>query len=518
MPATTSWSDAPDSRRLHGNNVPCLVASDILSFETRRPHAPALVSGDQVISYGELAELARKAAADLKGPGINRNRAIALQASKSPRSIAVILACLRMGLPVLLLSPDLGPDVFAALVARSGCQAVVTATGEGYALQPTAMTTAPPELPAGTSLLLTTSGSTGIPKIVPLSAAAVSRFTAWAGPVFSLGNGSRVLNYAPLNFDLCLFDIWATLRYGGTVILVDPAGAVSPRYLGTLLAQNRPQVIQAAPMMFQVLLEVAYDTFPSVRDVLLTGDHAPFGVRARLPHLFPQARFHNVYGCTETNDSMICSLTAEETASRDTLPLGNPLPGAAVSVRGADGTIRESGSGELIVSTPFQAVGYLSAGAQPDADQPRFFRHQGRVWYRTGDVVARDADGETTLVGRTDFQVKIRGTRVNPEETERVLESHEGVLEAVVVSLPTDASGISLHAVVRIVGDADTAPTPLQLRSYCASRLPLLMLKGGGDRCGERAIPVYALSRWRRPDRPGAGAAGTGPVAGRRDV
>lgn len=477
----TPGRDVPDSRR-QDYSVPCRVATDILSIATRRPNAPALVYGDEVVSYGELAGLARQAAAELARLEL-RTRPIAVRAAKSPRSLAVILACLRTGLPALLLSPELGPEVFSTLVARAGCQSVVTAADVSSTrriLDVRAVgvggTVPPPCPPAGTSLLLTTSGSTGIPKIVPLSAAAISRFTAWAGPAFSLGT-SVVLNYAPLNFDLCLFDIWATLRYGGSVILVDPARAVNSRYLTSLLAQNRPQVIQAVPMMFRILLEgAAGDTFPSVRDVLLTGDHAPLGLRSGLPSAFPQARFHNLYGCTETNDSMISSLTPDEVASRETLPLGNPLPGVAVSVRGPDGATG-SGHGELVVSTPFQTEGYLPDGSEPDADQHRFFWDEDRPWYRTGDIVAQGPDGQLTLVGRADFQVKIRGIRVNLEEIERVLGSCEGVLEAVVVPIACDVEGTRLHAVVRAAdatADSATAAglTPLALRSHCASRLP----------------------------------------------
>ncbi|MCI4061257.1 AMP-binding protein [Micromonospora sp. R77] len=323
-------------------------------------------------------------------------------------------------------------------------------------------------LPPDTCLLLTTSGSTGLPKIVPLSAAGVERFVDWAAEQFDLTEGTRVLNYAPLNFDLCLLDVWATLSHGGEVVLVDPARAVQPRYLLELFAQARPAVVQAVPMLFRLLTEAADgQAFPAVRHVLLTGDHTPRRVRAGLPAVFPRATFHNVYGCTETNDSFLHTFGPEQAATDDVLPLGRPIPGVEVALLDQGQVLTGPGTGELVVATPFQADGYLGDQA-PD----RFFRRvtdRGeRTWYRTGDLVHRGADGRLTLAGRNDFQVKVRGVRVNLEEVERVVQGHDGVVEAVVVALPDPAAGTRLHAVVRVDG---TGPSSLALRTYCAARL-----------------------------------------------
>ncbi|MCI4061681.1 AMP-binding protein [Micromonospora sp. R77] len=75
-----------------------------------------------------------------------------------------------------------------------------------------------PVLPPDTSRLLTTSGSTGTPKLVPLGGPGIDAFTTWAGNAFALGAAARVFNFAPLNFDLALLDVWTTLRHGGCVV------------------------------------------------------------------------------------------------------------------------------------------------------------------------------------------------------------------------------------------------------------------------------------------------------------
>lgn len=445
------------------------LAGDVIARAQQSPDAGALVlggAGDQVVTYAELAKTADRIGAELAARYPDTRRPLALQAAKSPAAIATVLACMHAGRPLLLASTDLGPQLLADLVGRSGCQAVLGLADGALTHRPApGGPEAAPLLPPDTSLLLTTSGSTGTPKLVPLGGDGVDAFTSWAGSAFSLAAGVRVLNFAPLNFDLTLLDIWATLRHGGTVVPVDHDRFVDPAYLLGLLAATRPHVVQAVPMFFRLLTESnAGSDFPSVRDVLLTGDHVHRSVRAGLSGLFPAARFHNVYGCTETNDSMLHTFTAGEAADRDVLPLGSPLPGVLVEVLAGGEVLRGAGTGELLVSTPFQSSGYLGESGAEE----KFTVRGDRTWYRTGDVVARSGSGELALVGRTDLQVKVRGVRINPEEVERVLQSHEGVAEAAVVAVPHPAAGNALHAFVR---RSDDAVTGLQLRSYCAAKV-----------------------------------------------
>ncbi|MFF3906403.1 AMP-binding protein [Streptomyces sp. NPDC001848] len=450
-----------------------LLADHILGHSIRTPRAPALLCGGATVTYAELAGLVRRAIPD---PGTLEVAAapIGLRATKTPASIATVIAAHTVGRPVFLPSPELGGDALAELSRRAGC-AVPPAEADGAASDHSGAPVPGPGpaagLPADTSFLLTTSGSTGLPKLVPLGGGAVDRFTAWAAERFGIGPGTRVLSFAPLNFDLSLLDVWATLRRGGCVVLVDPERAANPRYLASLLSDTRPHVVQAVPMFFRLLAEGAGpgDGFAGVRHVLLTGDHASRTLRRRVAEMFPDARFHNVYGCTETNDSMLYSCTGEEVAEREVLPLGRPLPGVRVSLRDGEDTVDGPGVGELVVSTPFQADGYLGQ----EAEGGRFFRtHSGadaRTWFRTGDLVRRSPDGELTLVGRTDFQVKVAGVRINPEEVERVILSHRMVRDAAVVAVPDPLAGTRLCALVR--PHPGTSLTALKLLAHCSARL-----------------------------------------------
>ena len=451
-----------------------------------RPEAPALFWRDGEVSYGELDELvhlARKVVDEAPaGP-------VGVRAVKSPGAIALVLACLGAGREFLLLSPELPVADQAALFANAGCVEVLTA-GSGVADFGYVARTDMDFVPSGEALaahsasdgepisfMLTTSGSTGLPKIVPLAVGAVDRFTAWAHERFGLGTGRTVLNFAPLNFDLCLLDVWATLRYGGRVVLVDAQSAGRAGVLRRLLADTQPHVVQAVPLLFELLISLEErDPLLGTQHVISTGEAIRAACLAELPGLFPNARIYNLYGCTETNDSFLHEFPSPGAAASE-IPLGEPLPGVRARLVDEHGDVVDGpGVGELVVHTPFQTPGYLAqeevsdaTGGAASSAVAKFAPYDGIPHFRSGDLVERKPDGTLVLLGRNDFQVKVRGQRVNTEEVERVLRAHPDVLQAAVVAVPDPFSGRRLHGLVR--HRAGEPPSTLALRRHCAEHL-----------------------------------------------
>lgn len=451
-----------------------------------RPDATAIVRGEERVSYAELEAMALTALAEIRKLNLPAAGPVAIHAVKSPRTLALIIACLHARLPFLLPSAELGADTFSLLLDRAGCGDLLVAEPPGpdvdcriHKIDCTVATGLPGRSDGSdridadrvddVSFMLTTSGSTGVPKIVPLTVGAVDRFTDWAAGQFHIGPDTTVLNYAPLNFDVCLLDIWTTLKAGGTTVLVEADRSTNGRYLTELVRSHRIGVIQAVPMLYRLLGD-AWDgqPFTEVEHVVLTGDKISARLQAELPAMFPAARIWNLYGCTETNDSLLHEITASDVDGE--VPVGRPIPGVEALVVDENGTILEGpASGELYVHTPFQTTGYLDpSGATSD----RFIQLDGRPqrYFRSGDLVQRAADGLFTLIGRNDFQVKVRGTRVNLEEIELAILDHEDVVEVAVIGLPDDVAGVRIHAVVR--GAAPGSPNVLALREHCRLRLP----------------------------------------------
>ncbi|MEV6758150.1 AMP-binding protein [Streptomyces sp. NPDC051214] len=447
----------------------------------RTPTAPALITSAGVVTYGELAAQATVFGDALRDAHVPADAPVCVYAPTSAATVGLTIACLAEDRPVLLPSAELGEDTLGELVRRAGAEWILAPEPSGRMgdvnvrqVEPQPDHAAGPAVPGGVGLMLTTSGSTGVPKVVPLPRDGVEAFITWAARRFGIGPGTPVLSYAPLNFDLSLLEVWATLAAGGSVVRVDADRAGDGTYLRNLIDGHGVRLVQGVPMLYR-LLQDAEPTAPArltaPRHVLFTGDTMPPKVLAAMPDLFPEARFCNVYGCTETNDSFLYEADRTAMSAGEPLPLGTPLPGVDALVLGADGLpLPGEGTGELVVRTPFQGRGYLGSGAAKGGFVTRDdAAGVPRVYFAGGDVVHRDADGCLTLVGRNDFQVKVRGTRVNVQEVEQVLLDHPDVVEAGVVAVPDELAGHRLRAFVRAVPGAGLGV--LKLRRYCAQRL-----------------------------------------------
>jgi acyl-coenzyme A synthetase/AMP-(fatty) acid ligase len=319
-------------------------------------------------------------------------------------------------------------------------------------------------------LVLPTSGSTGRPKLVALKASRIETFISWAVAEFGFGAGTCSISLSPWNFDVCLLDTWAVLAAGGTVLTARPARLRDPGYLADLMAGREITFVQTVPSTLEDLVRARAGgrTFPSVRDLVLTGGAAGTATRAAAVEMFPRARFHNVYGSTEVNDCLIQRLSAEEFAGATTLPLGTPIPGCDLHLEN-DGVVRPLGDwpdgteGELLVRTPWMAAGYITGGrVEPitEPDEPALYRMRDRVALRGGRI---------HFAGRTDRTVKLRGQRLNLDEVEHAARA-TGIVGDACAWIETAESGEHLHLAYTQVDQA--GPTGLQLRMLLSRRLP----------------------------------------------
>ncbi|MFD3514435.1 AMP-binding protein [Streptomyces sp. NPDC058657] len=441
-----------------------------------QPDATALVIAGRQVTYADLERLTRRAAADLDGAEFDAVRALCVPAHKTPETIALLLAAWRQQINTLVPSPGLGDAALATLTAQAhGPLLAAAPSGGGVILSrqdadpARAQGFSAPD-PAQSLLTLTTSGSTGVPKLVPIGDRAFDRFGAWATEKFGLDADTRSLSFSPLNFDLALLDVWAVLQAGGTVVLADAGASGNAGYLRELTRGNEVTFVQGVPLLHR-LLAAEGARYPAVRTVVFTGEAVSEQGLKDTFAACPGARFHNVFGCTETNDSFLYDI--DPGAYTHPLPLGSPIEGtdAVLLTEGPQGpeVLQGPGTGELLVRTPFQTHGYLEQARNAHAflSDPR---GGSALFYRTGDLVHRDAGNHYFLQGRTDFQVKVRGVRTNTLEVETVLQAHPDVVEAAVVALPCPEAGTRLHAeVVR----RDNAPlSSLGLRAYAAKHLP----------------------------------------------
>ena len=422
------------------------------------------------MSYGALLRLTEQYGAQLQEDEIPAGAAVFVSAEKSPQIIALLIALGRKGVSPLVAPAGLREAIRTQIMERAGVAYTASAApDQGIEVGATG---APNWLRGEMPLCLTTSGSTGVPKVVRLTSRGVGAFFDWSQAYFGIGPGTRVLSIAPLSFDLSLLELWSVLDAGGEVVLADPERCVENSYLADLCRETRPEIIEAVPLFHEKLcacLEASREE-PGFapRHMIVTGEACPRALRRRMARLFHDAMFHNLYGSTETNDSFVLSLPAWPFAEPEKLGIGVPIADTRYRIVEDEGT---PGEGELCTATPFVAAGYADREQTAQAFLPEVEDGRPVTYFRTGDRVRRHADGTLELLGRVDLVVKLRGVRTNLLDVEQALRHHAAVRDSAAVPYLDPQTG-QQQLVAVIETDGSAAVSTLEIRAHCATHLP----------------------------------------------
>ncbi len=387
---------------------------------------------------------------------------VAVLADRDITTLTGILACLFGGHPPLVLSRTLPSGIRDVVAQDAGVAAWLDGT---EVIQEKAGASV--RVLTDTFMILTTSGSTGTPKGVRLTPSGVDRFVDWAAGEFGLGANRTTLSLAPFSFDISLLDIWATLSFGGTVVVPTQLESLRGSSVLNQVRKHGAHVIQAVPLFYTGMSEVS-EPCVSVEHVIITGDTVDAATLHTVRRLFPRARIVNIYGSTESNDTFMHVVDPSDVVP---LPIGQPLPGVEVLVLDeAGGIVDGESAGELWVRSPFGAAGYTDPSRDVDRFLPDPRTGTGpREWFRTGDLVVRTQEGTFRLSGRTDRQAKVRGIAVNLDEIEKTVTEHPEIVEAAAQVQQGDRGGQHVVVVARA---APSPPLISTLREHCALRLP----------------------------------------------
>jgi acyl-coenzyme A synthetase/AMP-(fatty) acid ligase len=287
-------------------------------------------------------------------------------------------------------------------------------------------------------------------------------FVDWAADAAQLVEQDRVASVAPFHFDLSVFDIWATLSRGATLVIVDEATVLSGRRMVERIAEQNITVWYSVPSALILMLEsgeLALRGAPSLRVVFFAGEVFPIRHLRRLMNALPKARFLNLFGPTETNVCLAYEMPDVPAEDATAIPIGRATCGDVVAIVDEARVPVPNGSvGELLVDGPTVMLGYWNAGNPILAPHP----------YPTGDFVERRPDGEILYHGRRDHMVKVRGFRIELGEVEAALAYHPGIREAVAFAWEGQ--------LVAVVRTSDPGLSVLAIRRHCAGRLPPYMI------------------------------------------
>jgi amino acid adenylation domain-containing protein len=457
----------------------------------RTPQGVAAEFDSEVVPYAELNAQANRIARRLHAYGVGPEVFVGVSMAPSTRRLAVLLGIMKAGGAYVPLDPTLPAERLAYMMTDTAMP-VLVADDAGVAALPQTQADVLPidqewerigELdganpgfavkPANAAYVIYTSGSTGRPKGVVVEHRQVVNHALGMVRQWQVGPADRVLQFASLNFDVSVMDMFTALLSGARAVVASNEVRLSPPRLAALIRDREVTFACLPPAVMNLLTG---ERFPRLRMLMAAGEEV--SVELARAWLRPGLRLVNGYGPTE--DTVIATF-AELDRSMVPPPIGLPVANQQAYVLDPHlNPVPVGVVGELYLGGAGVARGYLNA---PDLTEQRFvpdpFRDEpGARLYKTGDLVRRLPDGNIVFLGRRDGQVKIRGLRVELGEIETALMAHPDVAQVVVITAE-DAAGQKMlvgYVRLRTAGSAGPVAGPAELRRHLAEGLPGYMV------------------------------------------
>lgn len=499
---------------------------EVLTPESERAYA-----FDRALTYAELDERARALAAQLLDWGVRPSDAVGLRVHRGVEQYVALYALLYAGATYVPVLPDLPAERVGVMMEDAECSLLL----HGPGLQPLSAeelnpqdparhanlpqhtlpllsTDEPSKAPAAEELpgvktgldedayVLFTSGSTGRPKGVAISHRSIDNRLRWQQHQIPVGEGDRVLHKTPISFDVHVWELYWPLAEGAAVVIAAPEGHRDPAYLARVIAEQSVTAVHFVPTMLsaltsspaarRILTEAGFghDREQPLRYVVCSGEALQkdqVQAAGEVLGVYPL----NLYGPTEA----AVDVTFWETSSdpqRESVPIGEPVWNTGTLILDPTGHPVPVGvTGELHLSGVQLARGYKNnpqATAAAFAEQApagalALLNGESQRLYRTGDLACWEilSDGRAVIGyrGRTDYQIKVRGQRLELGDIEMALAAVEGV-SASVALLYRGLREPALAAVLE-VGDvpAERAEQLVEAaREHCAQVLPDYMV------------------------------------------
>ena len=452
----------------------------------------------------------------LAGQGVGPGQCVGLLFTRSAEAIVAILAVLKTGAAYLPIDPGHPAARIEFMIADAAPMAAITTTELAGRLDgcdlvvidvddPTVDsypgTGLPGPTPEDLAYIIYTSGTTGVPKGVAITHHNVTQLFDSLDAGLPSGPEQVWSQWHSYSFDVSVSEIFGALLHGGRLVVVPEVVAGSPDDFHALLVTQQVSVLSQTPSAVGMLSPQGLESAALV----VAGEACPGELVDRWA---PGRVMINAYGPTEA--TVYASISAPLTPGSGVVPIGAPVPGAALFV--LDGWLRVVPAGvvgELYVAGRGVGCGYVRrAGLTGSRFVACPFGEPGARMYRTGDLVRWGADGQLQYLGRADEQVKIRGYRIELGEVQAALSGVDGVEQAVVIARE-DRSG-DKRLVGYITGTADSAG----VRAALAERLPAYMVPGAvvvidalpltpNGKLDIRALPApeyQDTDRYRAPD------------------
>ncbi|WP_281919452.1 non-ribosomal peptide synthetase [Nocardia sputorum] len=503
--AVRAWSRG-DVVPIERDTVDAMIRHSAATY----PDRIAVVFGEIELSYAEFDARVNRFARLLLAHGVRNGDRVGVYAERSERLPVAFAAVLRAGAVYVPVDPSYPADRIEYMLGDAEPALLVLAASETVAVEGIAVIDldAPgtvaelaghddspirevelsrPIHPLDAAYLLYTSGTTGRPKGVVINHRAVANHVQWMRDYLGFG-AERILQKAPIGFDVSVFELVNALCTGSATVLPPPDWwQADVEALAAIIHRHRITQVSLVPSVVRAFLDAGPDPdrLRSMRFVYLGGEAVPPPLVEETSRVFGGTVL-SLYGPTEA----AMDLTHENFAGALARPqefrsalIGLPEWNSNVYV--LDEHLRQvppGVTGELYLGGIQLAQGYhrrpgLSAAAFvacPFADE------SGARMYRTGDIVRWHPSGSLEYLGRADDQVKIRGHRIELGEVGTVLRQVPGIASAAAVAIERETDTVLVAYYVAEPGSALAAGTDAAnteaVKAQLAERLPDYMI------------------------------------------
>lgn len=469
--------------------IESLVHEAFLAQAARAPEAPAVLTTSGSLSYGDLAARATSAAAWLRERGVgrtgpSRDKLVGLIMRRGPEQIVGIIATMLAGAAYLPVDAGL-PDERVRYMLRDGqVQLVLSNTGwqaEGFQaldltepLDDAAYQGPVDSTPDDLAYVLYTSGTTGEPKGVMISHRSVVNVVTDCNSRFGVGPDDRFIGVSAFNFDLSVYDVFGALSAGAAIVLPDADKAADPAHWLDLCERFGVTIWNSVPAIASLMAEEAAgaalaSSLASLRLVMMSGDRIPPGLSAALWRVKPDLALMSLGGPTETTIWNISYPIDRNHSELEPVPYGRPNANNRAYILDVDGIDTPDWvTGEICAAGTGLARGYW-ADDERTAERFWFDQARGVRLYRTGDLGRYLPDGSIDIAGRSDFQIKVNGYRIEAGEVETRLAAIGAVKQAAVVR---QAGARGDRLVAHLVPAGDARPADDEIRAALRAHLP----------------------------------------------